>query len=67
MRGIPPCDYRLLICGTRYSGIAILSQGLYDVQIVGTLNGDKFTMNTLMPILKLVTICNYGQYFNPPW
>ena len=34
MRGIPPCDHRLLIRGTRYSAIPIVSViGVHDVYI----------------------------------
>ena len=45
MRGIPPCDHRLLIRGTRYTAILILSvEGVHDVYIAeGNMNGDRFT------------------------
>ena len=44
VRGIPPCDHRLLICGVWYSGITVMSmEGIHDVQLVeGSVNGDKF-------------------------
>jgi transposase len=55
LRGIPPCDHRLLVRGTRYSALPIMSlQGIHDVQIVeGTVNGRgfaDFVVNTLIPI-----------------
>lgn len=57
IRGITPRDHRILVHGTRYSGIGVMSlEGLHDVQIVeGTVNGDKFAdfvTNTLIPILN---------------
>ena len=57
VRGIAPCDHRLLIHGIRYSAIPVMSlQGIHDVQIVeGTVNGDKFESfirNTVLPILN---------------
>ena len=57
IRGMPPRDYRLLIHGTRYSAIPVLSlQGIHDVQIMeGTVNGEKFAHfieNTVIPILN---------------
>ena len=44
IRGIPPRDHRLLIRGTKYSAIPVMSlQGIHDVQVVeGTVNGEKF-------------------------
>ena len=54
VRGIPPHDHRLLIRGTRYSAIPVMSmQGIHDVQIV--VNGDKFESfitDTVIPILN---------------
>jgi len=57
IRGIPPRDHRLLIRGTRYSAIPVMSlQGIHDVQVIeGTVNGDKFTSfieNTVLPIIN---------------
>jgi hypothetical protein len=56
IRSITPRDDRILVRGTRYSGIGVMSlEGLHDVQIVkGTVNGDKFAdfvTNTLIPIV----------------
>ena len=41
IRGTPPCDHRLLVRGTRYSAIPMMSvQGIHGVQVVeGTVNG----------------------------
>ena len=52
VRGIHPCDHKLLVRGVRYSGIAVMSlEGIHDVQIVeGSVNGGKFVTNTLIPI-----------------
>lgn len=63
IRGIPPCDYRLLIRGTRYSAIPVMSmQGIHDVQVVeGTVNGDRFKHfieHTVLPILNPFDGCN---------
>lgn len=42
-----------LIRGVRYSGIAVMSlEGIHDVQIVGSVNGEEFVTETLMPILN---------------
>ena len=53
MRGITPRDHRLLIRGTRYSAIPVMSMlGIHDVAILeGTVNGDRFeqfVVNTLL-------------------
>ena len=44
LRGKPLCDHRLLIRGTRFSVIPIMSlEGIHDIYITeGTVNGDKF-------------------------
>lgn len=44
VRGRPVCDQRLLVRGTRYSAIPILSlDGIHDVYLAeGTMNGDRF-------------------------
>ena len=44
IRGRPICDQRLLVRGTRYSAIPILSlNGIHDVFMAeGTMNGDRF-------------------------
>ena len=45
VRGIPICDQRLLIRGTRYTAIPVISiDGIHDVFIgEGTMNGERFT------------------------
>ena len=45
VRGIPMCDQRILVRGTRYTAIPVLStEGIHDVFITeGTMNGDRFT------------------------
>lgn len=57
IRGIPLCDQRLLIRGTRYSTIPIVSiEGIHDVYIAeGNINGERFSyfiQNHLLPILQ---------------
>ena len=57
IRGILPRDHRLLIRGTRYSAIPVMSlQGIHDVQVVeGTVNGEKFesfVQNTVLSIIN---------------
>lgn len=57
VRGIPPCDHRLLIRGTRYSAIPVMSMyGIHDVEIVeGSVDGTRFETffeNTVLPILN---------------
>ena len=57
VRGIPICDQRILIRGTRYTAIPVIStDGIHDVFIAeGTMNGDHFTMfvrNVLLPHLN---------------
>ena len=44
IRGIPLCDQRLLIRGTRYSAIPLVStEGIHDVYIAeGSMNGERF-------------------------
>ena len=56
MRGIPPCDHRLLVRGTRYSAIPVVSaEGVHDVYITqGNMNGErfaKFVQECVLPIL----------------
>lgn len=56
VRGIPVCDYRLLIRGKRFTTIPIVSvEGIHDVMITeGTMNGDrfaKFVEDDLLPHL----------------
>ena len=48
VRGLPPCDHRLLVRGTRYSAILVMSMhGIHDVEIVeGSVNG-KSLLKTL--------------------
>ena len=57
MRGITPCDHRILIRGQRYSVITVLSmKGVLDAYIVeSTVNGDvfeEFARKCLLPILQ---------------
>lgn len=57
IRGMPPRDYKLLVRGTRYSAIPVLSlQGIHDVQVIeGTVNGEKiadFIEKSVVPILQ---------------
>ena len=58
VRGIPICDQRILIRGTRYAAIPVIStDGIHDVFIAeGTMNGDRFTKfvrNVLLPHLMV--------------
>jgi hypothetical protein len=57
LRGIPVCDYRLLVRGKRHSAIPVISlDGIHDVYVTeGTVNGEKFAdfvRNCLFPVLK---------------
>ena len=57
IRGLPLCDHRLLVRGTRYTAIPIISMaGVHDVYLHrGTMNGDSFVRflhTCLLPILK---------------
>ena len=57
MRGMTPRDHRLLVQGTRYSAVPVVSlEGINDVCIIeGTVNGDKFEQfikSCLIPILQ---------------
>ena len=57
IRGIPLCDQRILIRGTRYSTIPIVStDGIHDVFIAeGSINGERFAYfieKHLLPILQ---------------
>ena len=57
VRGIPICDQRILIRGTRYTAIPVISMdGIHDVFIAeGTMNGERFTKfvrNVLLPHLN---------------
>ena len=57
MRGITPRDHRLLIRGTRYSAIPVVStEGIKDVCLFeGTVNGEKFlyfVQTCLQPVLQ---------------
>ena len=57
IRGIPMCDQRILIRGTRYSTIPIVSvEGTQDVYIAeGNVNGEKFSYfieTHLLPLLQ---------------
>ena len=54
VRGIPICDQRILVRGTRYAGIPVIStDGIQDVFTVeGTMTGERFTKfvrNVLLP------------------
>ena len=53
MRGISPCDHRLLIRGTRYTTIPV--EGVDDVYIAqGNVNGDRFSKFILMPLMAAI-------------
>ena len=57
LRGITPVDHRLLIRGTRYSAIPVMStQGIHDICLVeGSVNGEvfeSFVRNHLLPVLQ---------------
>ena len=57
IRGMTPQDQRLLVRGTRYSAIPVVSlEGINDVCIIeGTVNGEKFEQfirSCLIPILQ---------------
>ena len=57
VRCIPICDQRLLVRGTRYTAIPVLSlDGIHDVLITeGTMNGKRFTRfvrDVLLPHLN---------------
>ena len=54
---MPPRDYKLLVRGTRYSAIPVLSlQGIHDVQLFeGTVNREKFAdfiEQSVVPVLQ---------------
>ena len=52
LRGMTPKDHQLMVCGTRYSAIPVISlEGIHDVYLAdGNVNGEKFA--TLLPILQ---------------
>ena len=57
VRGFTPRDHRLLVRGTRYSAIPVVSiEGVHDLCLFeGSVDGDKFTMfveNCLVPVLQ---------------
>lgn len=57
LRGVTPKDHRLLVRGTRYSAIPIMSlEGIHDVYLAeGNVNGEKFVTfvrSCLLPILQ---------------
>lgn len=57
IRGIPLCDQHLLVRGTRYSAIPVVSTaGVHDVYMVeGSVDGDrfaKFVQSCLLPVLN---------------
>lgn len=57
IRGIPLCDQRLLVRGTRYSAIPIISTlGVHDVYLAeGTIDGHRFAQfveSCLLPVLN---------------
>lgn len=64
LRGMPPRDHRLLVRGTRYSAIPVMSlQGIHDVYLTeGTMNGERFeefVRTILLPILNPFNWTNY--------
>ena len=57
IRGIPLCNQHLLVRGTRYSAIPVVSTaGVHDVYLAeGNINGERFTLfveSCLLPILN---------------
>ena len=57
LRGITPVDHRILILGTRYSAIPVMStQGIHDICLIeGSVNGkvfESFLRSNLLPILQ---------------
>lgn len=63
IRGVPLCDQRLLVRGTRVSAIPIVStQGMHDVYLSeGTVDGTKFANfieQSLLPILNPFNFVN---------
>ena len=57
MRGMTPVDHRLLVRGTRYSAIPIMSlEGIHDLHLAeGNVNGDTFetfVRSCLLPVLQ---------------
>lgn len=46
IRGIHPVDHRILVRGTRYSAVPVMSvQGIHDVFLAeGSINGDRFEL-----------------------
>lgn len=57
IRGVTPCDHRILICGQRYSVITVMSvRGVLDAYIVeSSVNGEvfeEFTRKCLLTILQ---------------
>ena len=56
VRGIRPVDHRILVRGTRYSAVPVMSvQGIHDVFLAeGSINGDRFEFfirNFLLPVM----------------
>ena len=60
VRGFPVCDRRLLIRGTRYTAIPIISlDGLHDVYLTErTVDEDKFCDFIRVPILMPLNFTN---------
>lgn len=57
VRGLPPQDHRLLVRGTRYSAIPVVTvEGIHDVYLMeGNVNGERFEefiTNCLSPVLQ---------------
>ena len=57
IRGITPQDHRLLVRGTRFSAIPVMSmEGIHDLNLFeGSVNGDRFgtfVTNCLLPFLQ---------------
>ena len=52
LRGMTPKDHRLMVHGTRYSAILVMSlEGIHDVYLAeGNVNGKKFARSCLLPI-----------------
>ena len=63
LRGMTPKDHRLLVRGTRYSAIPVMSlDGIHDVYLAeGNVNGDKFAIfvrSCLLPVLHRFNYTN---------
>ena len=67
LRGMTPRDHRLLVHGTRYSAIPVMSlEGIHDVYLAeGNVDGKKFetfVRSCLLPILQPFNCMQYQNY-----